>query len=260
LIVAALDYLLRAGLTAELNGDKLRLRPADRITDADRLYVCKHRVELIGELIAANDPTLFWLHLLVLADGYVVQACGEIDTAISKQKAHQQHGDTLLAVVAVPGFERPLSEAEIVKALIGTLATPSSKPSPSSLWLPRVARLLGTHPAALLEDGHLEPHDFNELIGTDAALVAGAIRTSLAWVNRLQRVDQFVEVHAPEDFRSQHTVLTAATASQAWRQADAAYTNHLMSCPACHAATSRYCVAGVDLRQRYNNTPMEESE
>ncbi|NMZ80796.1 hypothetical protein [Pseudomonas mandelii] len=258
--MAALDYLLRAGLTAELNGDKLRLRPADRITNADRLYVRDHRVELIAELNAANDPTLCWLHLLVLAGGYVVQACGDIDTSITKQKAHQQHGDNLLAVVAVPGFERPLSEAEIVKALTGTLATSSPTPAPSSLWLPRVARLLGTRPTVLLEGGHLEPHDFTELIGTDAALVADAIRTSLAWVNRLQRVDQSAEVHAPEKFRSQHTVLTAATASKAWRQADAAYTNHLMSCSACHAATSRYCVAGVDLRQRYNSTPMEESE
>lgn len=60
--------------------------------------------------------------------------------------------------------------------------------------------------------------------------------------------------------QSQHTVLTAATASKAWREADAAYTNHLMSCRACHAATGRYCVAGVDLRQRYNSTPMEVSE
>ncbi|MHC8316704.1 hypothetical protein [Pseudomonas sp. LB3P31] len=258
--MAALDYLLRAGLTAELNGDKLRLRPADRITNADRLYVREHRVELIAELNAANDPTLCWLHLLVLAGGYVVQACGDIDTAITKQKAHQQHGDTLLAVVAAPGFERPLSEAEIVKALTGTLATSSPTPAPSSLWLPRVARLLGTRPAVLLEGGHLESRDLTELIGTDAALVADAIRTSLAWVNRPQRVEQSAEVHAAEEIQSQHTVLTAATASNAWRQANAAYINHLMSCCACHAATSRYCEVGVDLRQRYNSTPMEESE
>ncbi|MBH2032035.1 MAG: hypothetical protein I8H93_08030 [Pseudomonadales bacterium] len=258
--MAALDYLLRAGLTAELNGDILRLRPADRITDADRLYVCKHRVELIAELNAANDPTLCWLHLLVLADGYVVQACGDIDTAITKQKAHQQHGDTLLAVVAVPGFERPLSEAEIVKALIGTLAMPSPKPTPSSLWLPRVARLLGTHPAVLLEKGHLESHDLVELADADVALVADIIRASPAWIDRPQRVEQSVEVHAAEEVKSQYIISTAATASKAWREAAAAYNNHLMSCPDCYAATGRYCASGFDLRQRYTNTPMGASK
>ncbi|WP_338584211.1 hypothetical protein [Pseudomonas sp. MAG733B] len=257
--MAALDYLYRAGFTAELNGNKLRLRPADRITDAVRLYVCKHRVELMAELNAANDPTLCWLHLLVLANGQVVQACGDFDTAIAKQKAHQLHGDALLAVVAAPGFERPLLEAEIVKALTGTLAAPSPTPAPSSLWLPRVARLLGTHPAVLLDEGHLEPHDLAELADADVVLVADTIHVSPAWINRPQRVEQPVEVHAVEDSEPQHTIHTAATASQAWREVDAVHTNHLMSCRACHAATGRYCAAGVDLRQRYNNTQMETS-
>ncbi|MHC8355668.1 hypothetical protein ACYZTL_10605 [Pseudomonas sp. LB3P81] len=258
--MAALDYLHRAGLIAELNGNKLRLRPADRITDADRIYVRDHRVELIAELNAANDPPLCWLHLLELADGQVVQACGDIDTGITKQMAHQQHGDTLLAVVAVPGFERPLSEAEIVKALAGTLATPSPTPASSSLWLPRVARLLGTHPAVLLEEGHLEPHDLVELASADVVLVADMIRDSPAWIYRPQRVEQSAEVRAPEEVKPQPTIHTAATASKAWREADAAHTNHLMRCRDCHAATGRYCAAGVDLRQRYNNTPMETSE
>lgn len=222
--MAALDYLHRAGLIAELNGNKLRLRPADRITDADRIYVRDHRVELIAELNAANDPPLCWLHLLVLADGHVVQACGEIDTAITKQKAHHQHGDALLAVVAAPGFKRPLSEAEIVKALTGTLAAPVSTPAPSGLWLPRVARLLGTRPAVLLEEGHLEPHDLAELAGADVVLVADTIRASPAWINRPQRVEQPVKVHAVEEVKPKHTIHTAATASQAWREADAAYT------------------------------------
>lgn len=54
----------------------------------------------------------------------------------------------------------------------------------------------------------------------------------------------------------QHTVLTAATASPAWRMADAAFIDHLMGCRACHAATGRYCAAGASLRQRYITTPM----
>ena len=89
--MTALDYLHRAGLTAELNGKKLRLPPTDRITVAVQLYVRDYRVELITELTAANDLTRCWLHLLVLAYGHVVQTCGYIDTDITKQKAHQQH-------------------------------------------------------------------------------------------------------------------------------------------------------------------------
>jgi len=152
--------------------------------------------------------------------------------------------------------------AELIAHKIGIIAAlgAANDPTPSSIWLFCVARLLGTRPAVLLEGGHLESHDLSELIDTDAALAAHAIRTSPAWVNRPQRVEQSAKVYAAEEFQSQHTVLTAATASKAWRQADAAYTNHLMSCRTCHAATGRYCVAGVDLRQRYNSTPMEVSE
>ncbi|GAB3380429.1 hypothetical protein [Azotobacter armeniacus] len=53
--MAALDYLRRAGLVAEINGDGLRLRPVERITDAVRQFVRDHRAELLAELIAAND-------------------------------------------------------------------------------------------------------------------------------------------------------------------------------------------------------------
>ncbi|NHN76834.1 hypothetical protein HA520_05970 [Azotobacter chroococcum] len=53
--MAALDYLCRAGLVAEINGDGLRLRPVERITDAVRQFVRDHRAQLLAELIAAND-------------------------------------------------------------------------------------------------------------------------------------------------------------------------------------------------------------
>ncbi len=86
------------------------------------------------------------------------------------------------------------------------------------------------------------------------------IRASSAWINRPQRIEQAAEVHAVEEVKPQYTIQTAATASQTWREADAANTNHLMSCDKCHAATGRYCAAGAGLRQRYNNTPMEASE
>lgn len=144
---------------------------------------------------------------------------------------------------------------EIIHAL-----NAANDPMLSSAWLSRVARLLETCPDVLLEEGHLESHDLVELAGADVVLVADTIRASPAWINRPQPVEQSAEVHFAKEVEPQYTVHTAATASQAWREADAANTNHLMRCRDCHAASNRYCAAGFDLRQRYNNTPMEMSE
>ncbi|WP_455229835.1 hypothetical protein [Geopseudomonas aromaticivorans] len=217
----------------------------------------KAPVELVA--VAANDPqSSAWLHLLALADGRVIQRAGNLSTARVEEEARLQYGDDLLAVVAVPGFERPLTEAEIVKALAGgTLAAPEPQPASSSVWLARVARLLGTRPAVLLEGGHLQQHDLAELAGTDASQVADTIRTSPAWLNRPQRVEQSVERIVEEEVEPQRAVHTAATASPAWREADAAFSSHLMACRACHAATGRYCEVGADLRQRYRDTPTD---
>lgn len=55
--MAALDYLRRAGLTVESVADRLRVSPAERITDAVRQFVRDHRAELLAELSAANDST-----------------------------------------------------------------------------------------------------------------------------------------------------------------------------------------------------------
>ena len=54
--IAALDYLRRVGLSVEANGDRLRLRPGERVTDAIRQFVRDHRAELLAELGAINDP------------------------------------------------------------------------------------------------------------------------------------------------------------------------------------------------------------
>jgi hypothetical protein len=159
-----------------------------------------------------------------------------------------------------PPSDDLLAELAAHKIEIITVLNAANDSMPPNSWLFGVARLLGTRPAVLLEEGHLEPHDLVELAGADAVLVADMIRASPAWINRPQRVEQTAEIHAVEEVKPQHIFLTAATASQAWREADAANTNHLMSCDECHAATGRYCAAGVDLRQRYNNTPMEASE
>lgn len=106
----------------------------------------------------------------MLADGRVIQRAGEQGNASVEQDARLRYGDNLLQVLPVPGATRPLTEAEIVKALAGTLvATASvSPPLQSGVWLARVARLLGTCPAELLDGRHLEQHDLAELAGTDA--------------------------------------------------------------------------------------------
>ncbi|MNE38127.1 hypothetical protein D3C80_1320120 [compost metagenome] len=104
----------------------------------------------------------------------------------------------------------------------------------------------------------MEKHDLAELAGTDAAMVADTIRASPAWINRPQRIELTVErLFVREEVEPLRVVHTAATASQAWREADAAYTNHLMSCRDCHAPTGRYCTTGADLRTTYERTPLE---
>ncbi|KII32987.1 hypothetical protein NL64_10290 [Pseudomonas fluorescens] len=160
-------------------------------------------------------------------------------------------------------FEPPAElQAELAAHKVEIIAAlnAANDPVPSSAWLSRVARLLETCPAVLLEEGHLESHDLVELADADVVLVADIIRASPAWIGRPQRVEQSVEVHAVEEVKSQHIIRTAATASKAWRDAAAAYNNHWMSCPDCYAAIGRYCASGVDLRQRYTNTPMEASK
>lgn len=152
-----------------------------------------------------------------------------------------------------------LAELATHKIEIITALNAANDPMRPSVWLAHVARLLNTCPGILLEEGHLEQHDLVELAGTDPALVATAIRASPAWINRPQQIEQPAEVHAVEEFKPQHTVHTAATATQVWREASAAHINHLMSCDECYAPMSRYCAAGRDLRQLYNRTPMEAS-
>jgi len=53
--MAALDYLRRAGLAVELEGERLRVTPADRITADLGQFVRDHRAELVAELSAANE-------------------------------------------------------------------------------------------------------------------------------------------------------------------------------------------------------------
>lgn len=52
-------------------------------------------------------------------------------------------------------------------------------------------------------------------------------------------------------------VRTAATASPVWLAARDQYLDHVMTCRACHAPTSRHCPTGAELRATYDTTPME---
>ena len=256
--MAALDYLHRAGLTVEAVAGKLRVSPIERITPELHQYLRDHKAEILIGLEAANDlqQPLDWLHLLVLIDGCVIQRTGDLATAAIEKDASQQYGDDLLAVIAVASFERLLTEGEVVKALAGTLVAPSASPVPSGAWLTRISRLLGTQADELLEDGHLEQHDLIELAGIDAIVVADAIRTSPAWINRRQRTKQPVEQNA-DDENDLYTVRTAFTASTRSKLAHDQFINHLMVCSACHAPVNRYCQAGTSLRKQYDNTLME---
>ncbi len=55
----------------------------------------------------------------------------------------------------------------------------------------------------------------------------------------------------------QHLIHTAATAMLEWIAARDQYVSHLMACCACYAPNGRYCAAGLELRQRYEQTPWE---
>ncbi len=213
--MAALDYLHRVGLTVEAVADKLRVSPRERITPEARQYITDHKAALLAELTAVMplQPRV-WLHLLALADGRVIQRTGDLVTATVEEEARLQFGKELLTVVAVPGFERLLSLDEIAKALAGTLAAPAAPPPSSGVWLARVARLLGTRPAELLDGGYLEQHDLVELAGSDAAQVAETIRNSPAWINRAAPpVPSVAVMPVEEDTEPQRTIHTTATAS-----------------------------------------------
>ncbi|MBV2134069.1 hypothetical protein KRX52_14915 [Pseudomonas sp. MAP12] len=260
--MAALDYLRRAGLTVEAVADKLRVSPRERITPEARQYITDHKAALLAELTAAMPPQpRAWLHLLALADGRVTQRTGDLDTTSVEGEVRLQFGEELLAVVPVPGFERLLSLEEIAKALAGTLAAPAALPPPSNTWLTRVARLLGTRPAELLDGEYLEQHDLVELAGSDAALVVETIRSSPAWINRrAHSAPSTAVIPVEEDTEPQRTVHTAATASVDWLTARDQFYQHLMTCRDCHAPAGRYCPSGSDLRLHYNNTSQETNE
>lgn len=56
------------------------------------------------------------------------------------------------------------------------------------------------------------------------------------------------------------TYTNAANATPEWRHARDQYLSHVMACRTCFAPTARHCLAGADLRDTYDRTPMESSK
>lgn len=52
--MAAIDYLIQKGFAAKVQGKRIVVSPASRLTDDVRKYINSHRLELLAEL-AAND-------------------------------------------------------------------------------------------------------------------------------------------------------------------------------------------------------------
>lgn len=95
-----------------------------------------------------------------------------------------------------------------------------------------------------------------EIIGDKLRVTpANLITEAIGQFVRDHKTEIIVELSAANE--TQHFIHTAATAAPEWRKARDQYISHLMTCRACHAATGRYCAAGADLRQRYDNTPMD---
>lgn len=65
---AAIDFLHDHGLSAKVNGKRLVVSPASRLTPDVRLYIKAHRLELLAEL-AANDGQERRCHWQVTLDG-----------------------------------------------------------------------------------------------------------------------------------------------------------------------------------------------
>jgi hypothetical protein len=168
-----------AGVTLTLSTAGLELNAQGQPPALLLAELIVHKIEIIAALsaVSAPLPASAWLWLLVKDDGTVIQ-CGITG------KERPAFNITNVCTLAVPGFNRRLSEQEVAMALAGTLEAPTPPPIPSCTWLSHVARLLGVLPAVLLEEKHLGPHGLIEWAGTDPERVADSIRHSSAWINR----------------------------------------------------------------------------
>ncbi|MDP3845939.1 MAG: hypothetical protein Q8R10_05880 [Pseudomonas sp.] len=262
--MAAMEYLHSAGLAVEVIGGNLRLSPADRITDAVRVFVRDHKPELLAEAAAEPLPASAWLWLLLMTGGEIIQlAATGTDQRSVERLARRDHGDDLAQVIPMPGLTNRLTGSELERFRAGLPIVRTPAPAPANLWLARVARHLGVRLAELMQAGLLTDDDVTECAGADPAEVAALIRSNPAWINRARQrdhVEQPLQLVDQHDGEPQHPIHTAATAPPEWIAARDQFNGHLSACKACYAPKHRYCVTGADLRQRYNSTAMEPTQ
>ena len=162
----------------------------------------------------------------------------------------------VLEVPSVPST--PPEKHKVEKpAQIGANDHPAQGPSKleASRWLVHVARLLGCSPGYLLEQGFLTADDLAELCSTHPSFTARLIRSHPAWLPPAPMADPTIEPHDAGE--PKYIYHSAATASPEWREARDQYHRHLSTCRTCYAPAGRYCVTGAELRQQYNQTPVE---
>ena len=166
----------------------------------------------------------------------------------------------VLEVPPVPSV--PPEKHKVEKtAQLGANDHPAQEPSKveASRWLVHVARLLRCSPGYLRERGFLTADDLAEWCGTHPCFAARLIRSHPAWSPPAPMAPLAIEQHGvaePPAYPPPHGC-GIATASPEWRAVRDQYYCHLFSCRACYAPTGRYCATGAELRQRYDQTPME---
>ena len=139
--------------------------------------------------------------------------------------------------------------------IIAALGAVDDSTAEAQAWLAHVACLLECSPGYLLEHGFIDRHDLTEQRRIHPRFVVPLIRSNPAWS---QERPHTPAPSAPEQkFNRARCVLTAATATPEWCRAHDQYVNHLMLCRACHAPKGRYCLIATELRQQYDQAPME---
>lgn len=87
--MAALDYLHTRGLHAEpLPGNQLSVWPADLITSEVRLWIRDHKLDLLRELVPANDDRRMAWRVLNNGKPFTTM-CGKLYTHDEAQEAAQ---------------------------------------------------------------------------------------------------------------------------------------------------------------------------
>jgi hypothetical protein len=138
---------------------------------------------------------------------------------------------------------------EIIAALDST--------AEAQAWLATVARLLECSPVYLLEHGFIDQYALAEQRRIHPRFVLPLIRCNPVWVK--ERPGTPAPSASEQEYNHARSALTAATATPEWCRAYDRYINHLMLCRAGYAPAGCYCVTGAELRQRYNQTPMQPS-